>query len=108
MNILDHNLLDDYCLSLGTTIVAEMLAIYHQQVGHYLKDIEQAIDQDEQTWHQACHTMKGAAGSIGLKELNQKLAQHEKNCQDKGGAYKEIAALNQESLTAFESWLSEK
>ena len=104
--ILDTSLLEEYYMSLGASVVKEMLALYQEQVVGYLAEISEAGQTGEHDdWQKACHKMKGAAGSVGLIALNKALASAEKDTSDYQVQHQNLAELNQESLTEFAKWV---
>jgi HPt (histidine-containing phosphotransfer) domain-containing protein len=106
---LDLTLLEGYIESIGREIVVQMLELYIQQSKIYLEAISKASIGDSQTeWHDACHKMKGAAGSVGLKKVHAKLVVIENLTA--GSALKrqeviELKELNHKSIGIFQTWL---
>lgn len=102
---LNEPLLKDYMDNIGGTVVQKMLELYIQQSTSYLADIAKALANEEQElWHENCHKMKGAAASVGLKTVHEKLAAIEKSNGDfavKQAYLAEIEVLNNESILAF-------
>ncbi|WDE08425.1 Hpt domain-containing protein [Thalassomonas viridans] len=88
-----------------------MLDLYMQQSRLYLDEISAAVTEDSQDkWQDRCHKMKGAAGSIGLKQLHAKLVVAEKFTEgqnQKRQLLTEILALNDSAVAAFKSWLEQ-
>ncbi len=108
--IIDHVLINDYLDNLGSTIVKKMLNMYEVQSKIYLEEIEQtlAID-DQKLWHERCHKMKGAAGSVGMKKVHAHLVNIEKSTEptsDKTQLVDELKALNEEAIKAFSTLVS--
>lgn len=106
---LDIELLDGYVQSLGHQIVKQMFALYEQQVTIYLDDIEKSLHCDNaQLWHDHCHKMKGAAGSVGLKSLHARLKEMEKTTVDaseKAQQFSELSLHNKQAMDEFKNWL---
>ena len=108
---LDHDLLDGYLQSLGNDIIKKMFALYCQQVVIYLNDIENSMASEHaQQWQEACHKMKGAAGSVGLKALHSRLKLMEKTSADNSDKQAQLVELkvhNTQAIAEFESWLAQ-
>ena len=106
---LDEELLNGYLEQLDKGIIAKMLALYLQQSVIYLNDIAMAVDEDSAVlWQERCHKMKGAAGSLGLKQLHAKLVTAEKSTLDqsqKRVILTEIKTLNEAAIAAFMAWV---
>ncbi len=107
---LDNELLDSYIQSLGSAVVKQMFDLYRQQVAGYLEDIEHSlVHENAQLWQENCHKMKGAAGSVGLKALHDRLKTMEKSTNDQADKAKQLSALkihNQAAIVEFERWLA--
>ena len=105
---LDEELLNGYLEQLDKSIIAKMLDLYMQQSQIYLGEISAAVEEDSQEqWQDRCHKMKGAAGSIGLKQLHAKLVMAEKFTEEQNQKrllLAEILKLNDAAITAFKSW----
>ncbi len=108
---LDTDLLCGYIDTLGKNVVEQMFVLYKQQVVFYLNDIELALQANSQKlWQESCHKMKGAAASVGLSNLYQKLVVIEKCLADKEEKSKLLTILkqtNEQGISAFEYWLSQ-
>jgi HPt (histidine-containing phosphotransfer) domain-containing protein len=108
---LDYDLLDSYINTLGITVIEKMFALYRQQVAIYLVDIESSLQSNnEELWKAHCHKMKGAASSIGLVSLHEKLALMEKtsaNINEKNCQLIELIEHNQQALTYLEHWFEQ-
>jgi HPt (histidine-containing phosphotransfer) domain-containing protein len=106
--VLDETLLLGYFDSLGGDIVDQMIVLYEQQSKIYLEEIRQAIEINTQvSWQESCHKMKGAAGSVGLKELHSFLVSIEKSTADmteKKVFLTQLSALNTQGVFAFKAW----
>jgi len=109
VNQLDLSLLQGYLDNLGKVIVQQMLDLYIQQSKIYLVDIENNILVDEQSsWQDACHKMKGAAGSVGLLTVHKTLVEIEKSTaltDEKSAHVKALVTLNNDAICAFKNWL---
>jgi len=112
--MLDMTLLNDYMDNLGGEIVFDMVGLFIQQSTLYVKEIEQTInstsDDAQLEWKEACHKMKGSAGSMGLKRLHGLLASSQTftgNSDDKFTRLAEIKQLNDECIVALREWISE-
>ena len=110
-DVLDIDLLTDYFDNLGKDIVEQMLALYERQSEIYLKDIAKSISDDgQQPWQENCHKMKGAAGSVGLKQVHALLSKFEMSEQSsttKLSMVDDLMQINQVSIRSFKQWLSE-
>ncbi|MBL4908699.1 MAG: Hpt domain-containing protein [Alteromonadaceae bacterium] len=108
---LDLNLLENYRSNLGKEVLMKMLALYRQQGEIYLADIEQALSHNEpQQWQEHCHKMKGASGSVGLKQVHALLVDMEKSQAEqaiKNKKLQELQQLNKIAIVAFEQWLTD-
>ena len=108
--LLDEELLLGYLNNLGKDIVRQMIDLYTQQSKIYLDDINLAIaEQSTPLWHEHCHKMKGAAGSVGLKALHSYLVKIEKAdvlSEEKLLMLRELIKLNNSGIAAFISWLN--
>ncbi|WP_281559680.1 Hpt domain-containing protein [Thalassomonas sp. RHCl1] len=108
---LDEELLNGYLEQLDKSIIAKMLDLYLQQSRLYLEEISAAVEADSQEqWQDRCHKMKGAAGSIGLKQLHAKLVMAEKFSEaqsQKRQLLAEILELNDTAIAAFKGWLEQ-
>jgi HPt (histidine-containing phosphotransfer) domain-containing protein len=109
VNQLDVSLLQGYLDNLGESVVRQMLDLYIQQSKIYLVDIEDNISVDEQiSWQDACHKMKGAAGSVGLLTVHKTLVEIEKSTalsDEKAANVKALAISNNSAISAFKNWL---
>ena len=108
--VLDKVLLTSYVNDLSKDIVKQMIDLYIQQSKIYLEDIESSVvEQSHSLWQEHCHKMKGAAGSVGLKQLHAYLVKVEKS-QDSSGEKSavviKIKQLNDLGITAFNQWLN--
>lgn len=106
---LDNELLDSYVQSLGRAVVKQMIDLYRQQVMVYIQDIESSVlSNSAQLWQVHCHKMKGAAGSVGLKSLHERLKRMEKTTAGTDGKAQQLADLkihNQQAIAKFDAWL---
>ena len=109
-NGLDTELLQGYHDSLGKSIVENMFALYCQQVKIYLNDIVIAQkNNDISDWKTHCHKMKGAAASVGMSHLHEKLKMMEKtevSQSDKALLLNDLVAENERAISAFSAWLN--
>ena len=107
--VLDSTLLCGYVESLGVDIVKQMMELYQQQSALYLKEINAALKLNTQvSWQESCHKMKGAAGSVGLKEVHSFLVSIEKSTVDqreKEDFLVRLNQLNEHGIAAFQYWL---
>jgi len=108
---LDFNLLQDYLDNLGKDIVQQMLDLYVQQSELYLVNIqENSPVANQDAWQEACHKMKGAAGSVGLLMVHQSLASIEKStavANEKMVYVQELISLNNKATSDFKQWLQD-
>ena len=106
--VLDETLLLGYFDSLGGDIVGQMIVLYEQQSKIYLEEIKQAIEINTQvSWQESCHKMKGAAGSVGLKEVHGFLVSIEKSTaktSEKNAFLTQLSTLNTQGVSAFRAW----
>ena len=111
LETLDTTLLTDYLDNLGAVVVQQMLDLYAQQSIIYLSEITEAIKENSQElWQERCHKMKGAAGSVGLKQVHALLVKEEKSRasqSDKREIVANMTLLNEGSINAFKLWLAE-
>lgn len=107
---LDTELLNSYAQSLGYNVVKQMFTLYQQQVTIYLNDIEKSLCCDDiKLWQEHCHKMKGAAASVGLKQLHERLKVMEKTTANNSDKAKQLAALTQhnaQAMVEFNCWLA--
>jgi HPt (histidine-containing phosphotransfer) domain-containing protein len=106
---LDEALLNGYLLALSKGVIAQMLDIYIVQSSVYLDEIASSTRYDAQhLWQIHCHKMKGAAASIGFKQVYGKLTEIEKStdlAQVKIDNVNELKRLNQQAINAYKQWL---
>ncbi len=108
MNTLDIELLTGYFDNLGKEMLEKMLDLYSQQAPKYISAIDDAMATDSQgLWHEACHKMKGAAGSAGLCKVQQQLAFMEEldDKEIKQAHILKLQQLNEQGIAAFVQWL---
>jgi len=109
IELIDKALIQGYLDNLGVSVVNQMLDLYEQQSRVYLEDIDKALqDKSQQLWQEKCHKMKGAAGSVGLKQVHGHLVNIEKSTENwikKGEYYTHLTDLNNEALISFRQWL---
>ena len=102
-------LIKGYLETLDISILEQMLDLYSQQSKQYLTAIEEAIvKEDQYTWQQECHKMKGSAASAGLLLVHKKLLEIEDSTQDwliKATDLQALSLLNQEAINVFRQWL---
>ena len=107
---IDQELLNGYLESLGREMLAKMLDLYVRQSIGYLENIQQSIgEQSQALWEDACHKMKGAAGSVGLVNIHAQLATLEKSTQGwdiKQQSLEQLKTDNQRSIDKFHLWLA--
>lgn len=107
---LDKELLDGYVQGLGSNVVQQMFDLYSKQVVIYIADIEASLLQNNaQSWQESCHKMKGAAGSVGLKALHERLKLMEKtmaNASEKAQQLADLKTHSQQAMDAFSDWLA--
>jgi len=108
---IDQELLNGYLQSLGRDVLAKMLELYVRQSTTYIENIQHALtSQSQESWEEACHKMKGAAGSVGLIEAHAQLASLEKSTQnwdEKAQAFQSLQVCNQNSIAKFNLWLTQ-
>lgn len=110
LSVLDEALLTSYVNDLNKDIVKQMIELYTQQSTIYFNDINSAVvAQSNSLWQEHCHKMKGAAGSVGLKDLHAYLVEVEKSearSAEKLTILANISQLNISGITAFNFWLN--
>ncbi|WP_286263302.1 Hpt domain-containing protein [Thalassotalea atypica] len=108
--IIDRALLQGYLDNLGSSVVQKMLDMYIGQSEIYLADIQSAINEGSQAmWEQHTHKMKGAAGSVGVKQVHAHIMAIEKssdNSVQKQRYLEELKQLNNQGITVFKQWLA--
>ncbi len=108
--VIDKELLQGYVDSLGIGIVEKMLNMYIDQSQLYIADIVDALpDGGQKLWHERCHKMKGAAGSVGMKKVHAHLVIIEKSTETaaiKQQHIQELVSLNDSAISAFREWLA--
>ncbi len=106
---LDLSLLIGYLDNLGKDIVQQMLDLYIQQSEIYLIDIKASIStQSQSAWQDACHKMKGAAGSVGLLIVHKNLVDIEKStvlADEKSVYVQELINSNNIAIKTFKKWM---
>jgi HPt (histidine-containing phosphotransfer) domain-containing protein len=106
--LLDKPLLSSYLKTLGKATIEKMITLYEQQASLYLAEISAVVAEHQQTlWQEKCHKMKGAAGSVGFKQVHALLVDIEKSQQpmaQKKGLITQLMQLNQASLNTFHHW----
>jgi len=112
--MLNMTLLNDYMDNLGGEIVFDMVELFIQQSTIYIKEIEQTINSSsgdaQLEWKEACHKMKGSAGSMGLKRLHGLLASSQEftgSNDEKSKLLAEIQQLTDECIAALREWIAE-
>ena len=107
---LDLKLINGYLETLNISVLQQMLELYIKQSQVYLLEIETAVSQENQnSWQEQCHKMKGSAASAGLTIVYEKLKVIEKSTESwliKNTEMKDLTLLNQEAIEAFKQWLS--
>ncbi|WP_448211794.1 Hpt domain-containing protein [Colwellia sp. MEBiC06753] len=110
-HLIDTTLLQGYLENLGADVVMQMLELYQQQSIIYLNDIDDALDQgSQQLWHERCHKMKGAAGSVGLLSVHKHLVaieRSEESGQQKSEHLARLRLLNDQAIDSFRQWLGQ-
>ena len=102
---LDLVLLEQYLNSIGKVVVEQMFGLYCQQVTTYLADIEKAsADKCIIEWRQHCHKMKGAAGSVGMKVLSERLKELVLRLDDAANLVIDLRKQNEQSIAVFKTW----
>ncbi|MGL4615243.1 MAG: Hpt domain-containing protein [Shewanella sp.] len=77
--ILDLNTLEQYCSAIGAQTLLKSVVLFEQLMPEYVGNLVKANDAaDKDTLCAEAHKFKGAAGSIGLKRIQQiaQLLQH--------------------------------
>jgi HPt (histidine-containing phosphotransfer) domain-containing protein len=106
---LDLTLINGYLEALDLDVVKQMFTLYEQQSEIYIKDIEAAVrEQNEKTWQEHCHKMKGSAASAGLSQVHAKLVAIEKSSESwtvKSQYVAELTSINVAGMQVFREWL---
>lgn len=77
--ILDLNTLEQYCSAIGAATLLKSVVLFEQLLPEYVGNLVKANDaEDKDTLCSEAHKFKGAAGSVGLKRIQQiaQLLQH--------------------------------
>jgi HPt (histidine-containing phosphotransfer) domain-containing protein len=77
--ILDLNTLDQYCSAIGAATLLKSVVLFEQLMPEYVGSLAKAGEaNDKDTLCAEAHKFKGAAGSVGLKRIQQfaQLLQH--------------------------------
>jgi HPt (histidine-containing phosphotransfer) domain-containing protein len=108
---IDLTLIKGYLAVLDLAVIQQMLDLYIQQSALYLLAIHSAVvDDDQKSWQEQCHKMKGSAASAGLSQVHQKLIVLEKSTEDsetKNQHLQALRLLNQQAIAEFQQWLAE-
>ncbi len=78
-SILDLNTLEQYCSAIGAGTLLKSVVLFEQLMPEYVGNLVNAKEsQDKETLCSEAHKFKGAAGSVGLKRIQQyaQLLQH--------------------------------
>lgn len=109
---LDIELLNGYLQTLDRSVIEKMITLYSQQSLIYIEKIEEALtNQGITLWHESCHKMKGAAGSVGLLSLHARLQAMEKlsgTNTEKAQQLAELKLHNVKAIEEFNQWLAKK
>ncbi|WP_371186621.1 Hpt domain-containing protein [Thalassotalea maritima] len=110
MEHLNTVIISEYTEALGKDVFLQTLSLYEQQATNYFTDLATAIDHnDKQAWQKGCHTMKSAAGNMGLKALHQLLGDMEYTCANQQHMTDKLAEakqLNNECLVQLKQFLA--
>lgn len=77
--ILDLNTLEQYCSAIGAATLLKSVVLFEQLMPEYVGNLVKANDaEDKDTLCSEAHKFRGAAGSVGLKRIQQiaQLLQH--------------------------------
>ncbi|RLV61710.1 histidine kinase [Parashewanella curva] len=70
--ILDLNTLEQYCNAIGASTLLKSVVLFEQLLPEYLDNLIKANEsKDKDTLCSEAHKFKGAAGSVGLKRIQQ-------------------------------------
>ncbi|MCE9685343.1 MULTISPECIES: Hpt domain-containing protein [Shewanella] len=86
--ILDLNTLDQYCSAIGAGTLLKSVVLFEQLMPEYVANLQKAYDSgDKETLCGEAHKFKGAAGSVGLKRIQQyaQLLQHGEEAEWEAG-----------------------
>ncbi|MCL1144942.1 Hpt domain-containing protein [Shewanella sp. 10N.261.52.F9] len=78
-SILDLNTLEQYCSAIGAGTLLKSVVLFEQLMPEYVGNLVSAYEaNDKDTLCSEAHKFKGAAGSVGLKRIQQyaQLLQH--------------------------------
>ncbi|UJL42825.1 Hpt domain-containing protein [Shewanella vesiculosa] len=77
-SILDLNTLEQYISAIGAGTLLKSVVLFEQLMPEYISSLVKAGDANKDTLCAEAHKFKGAAGSVGLKRIQQfsQLLQH--------------------------------
>ncbi|OUS23867.1 hypothetical protein A9Q98_14535 [Thalassotalea sp. 42_200_T64] len=103
MDFLDDTLIEQYLDVLGFDVFLQTVALYVEQSSIYLKQLHQAIEQqDHALWQESCHILKSASGNTGLKQVFSKAGELEYSKQEFSSLAQGLAELEQLNITSIE------
>ncbi|WP_299802098.1 Hpt domain-containing protein [uncultured Shewanella sp.] len=113
-SILDLNTLEQYCSAIGAGTLLKSVVLFEQLMPEYVGNLvsaQQANDKD--TLCSEAHKFKGAAGSVGLKRIQQyaQLLQHGEQAtweQEHAAWLNEIVEYASKDLQQLKEYLESK
>ncbi|WP_372869884.1 Hpt domain-containing protein [Shewanella sp.] len=112
--ILDLNTLEQYCSAIGAGTLLKSVVLFEQLMPEYVGNLVKAKESgDKETLCSEAHKFKGAAGSVGLKRIQQyaQLLQHGEDAAWDAGHNEWLQAISNnafEDLAALKSFLQTK
>ncbi len=113
-SILELNTLEQYCSAIGAGTLLKSVVLFEQLMPEYVGNLVDAKEaQDKDTLCSEAHKFKGAAGSVGLKRIQQyaQLLQHGEDAEWAGnhGAWLQVIVDNaNQDLSELKQYLQAK
>ncbi|MGS0679527.1 Hpt domain-containing protein [Shewanella sp. 125m-7] len=113
-SILDLNTLEQYCSAIGAGTLLKSVVLFEQLMPEYVGNLVSAQEaNDKDTLCSEAHKFKGAAGSVGLKRIQQyaQLLQHGEEAgweQEHAAWLGEIVAYASKDLQQLKEYLESK
>ncbi|MBV7314250.1 Hpt domain-containing protein [Shewanella sp. NIFS-20-20] len=112
--ILDLNTLEQYCNAIGATTLLKSVVLFEQLMPEYVGNLVTAHEaSDKETLCAEAHKFKGAAGSVGMKRIQQfaQLLQHGESAdwQEMHGVWlNDIVQFSTKDLASLKAYLESK
>lgn len=112
--ILDLNTLEQYCSAIGAGTLLKSVVLFEQLMPEYVGNLVKAKEAgDKDTLCSEAHKFKGAAGSVGLKRIQQyaQLLQHGEDAAWEAGHNEWLQAISSnafDDLAALKDFLQSK